>query len=242
MRSGGFRPGNSVWPRPWAHVRDGPEIVAGEGCRTQLGSRSNNLRVIALFRNDHGFVITNAFWVCRSLMQKILGGDIQRISQKVPEMMFKARSTPPCFLVLVCPALVALDIGLTLSDDAPAARIITVQTTQEATSALVSVTSLTAAFLSVSPATSENSTLLGAIRARGGRIILIDHAAEAAELSPEWSVLERPFTSADILACVPKLASTEACGLRRLIVGKPANEPGYMSVPRANSARPLTCF
>lgn len=151
-------------------------------------------------------------------------------------MMFTVRSTRPCYLVLVRPALVALDIGLTLSDEAPTARIITVQTTQEATSALMSVTSLTAAFLSVSPATSENSTLLGAIRARGGRIILIDHAAEAADLSPEWSVLDRPFTSADILACLPKSASTEALGLRRHIAVKPAIEPDYMSLPCANSA------
>ena len=39
-------------------------------------------------------------------------------------MMFTVRSTRPCYLVLVRPALVALDIGLTLSDEAPTARII----------------------------------------------------------------------------------------------------------------------
>jgi hypothetical protein len=169
-------------------------------------------------------------------MPKILRRDIQRISQEVLAMMFTARSTRPCFLVFVRPALVALDIGLTLSDDTPAARIITVQTTQEATSALLSVTSLTAAFLSVNPTTSENSTLLGAIRARGGRLILIDHAAAATDLSPDWSVLERPFSSADILACVPKPASTEVLGLRRHVAVKPALEPDYMSLPWANSA------
>jgi hypothetical protein len=81
---------------------------------------------------------------------------------------------------------VVVDLGLTQSDNAPAARIITAQTTQEATSALMFVTSLTAAFLSLNLTTSENSRLLGAIRARGGRIILIDHAAEAANLCPEW--------------------------------------------------------
>lgn len=154
-------------------------------------------------------------------------------------MIFTVRSTRPCYLVLVRPALVALDIGLTLSDEAPTARIITVQTTQEASAALMSVTSLAAAFLSVSPTTSAYGELLGSIRARGGRIILIDHAAEAAEaagLSPDWSVLERPFTSDDVLACLPKPDSKKAFGLHRCKLVKPAIEPEYMSLPWANSA------
>ena len=154
-------------------------------------------------------------------------------------MIFTVRSTRPCYLVLVRPALVALDIGLTLSDETPTARIITVQTAQEASAALASVTSLTAAFLSVSPTTSANRELLGSIRARGGQIILIDHAAEAAEaagLSPEWSVLERPFTSDDVLACLPKPGSKEpVCQHRRKLV-KPATEPECLCSPWANSA------
>ena len=154
-------------------------------------------------------------------------------------MIFAVRSTRPCYLVLVRPALVAFDIRLTLSDDAPAARIITVQTTQEAISALMSLSSLTAAFLSVSPTTSANNALLGSIRARGGRIILIDNAAEAAEaagLCPEWSVLERPFTSADILACLPKPDSKEPVCLHRRKLVKPATEPESLFSPWANSA------
>lgn len=126
-------------------------------------------------------------------MRKIPGGGNQNFCQEVLAMIFTLRTIRPCYLVLVNPALVAFDIQLTLSDDAPSARIIAVQTTQEASSALLSVTSLTAAFLSVSPTTSANSALMGSIRALSGRIILIDDVAKAADLWPVWSVLERPF-------------------------------------------------
>ena len=49
-------------------------------------------------------------------------------------------------------------------------------------------------------------------------------AAKAEGLWPEWSILERPFASADILACLPNPDSKETVGLYRRRLGKTAME------------------
>lgn len=109
-----------------------------------------------------------------------------------------------CYLVLIQPALVAMDIAQTLADHAPRADIIMAQTEAEALLALASKRTLAAAFIRMSPKTFERCDLSQRIHALGGQIILLGEAAEQATPGQGWRVLMRPFTSACVLTALQR--------------------------------------
>ena len=112
------------------------------------------------------------------------------------------------YLILVQPPLVSMDIALTLADHSPGAKIITARTAREAQQALSSQHSLVAAFLGMGPDAFAKGDLAPVIRALSAEVILIGEDAEDAGPGPEWSVLERPFTSDGVIAAL------ERCGTR----------------------------
>ena len=109
-----------------------------------------------------------------------------------------------CYLILVQPPLVSMDIALTLADYSPGAKIITARTAREAQQAVSCQHSLVAAFLGMGPMAYANGDLAPVIRALGAEVILIGEDAEDAGPGPEWSVLERPFTSDGVIAALER--------------------------------------
>ena len=77
---------------------------------------------------------------------------------------------PDChsYLVLVQPALVALDIATSIADHLPGANVIVVQSLADADEALLSVDTIAMAFLGLAPATIKARGLADVIRKRGG--------------------------------------------------------------------------
>ena len=107
--------------------------------------------------------------------------------------------TPISYLILVHPALVAMDIAATLTDHAPQARLICPDTEAEAVLALRSLQTLEAAFVHMAPLIFARTELAMLIGALGGRVILMGEAAEAAGAGPDYAVLPRPFCTDYVL-------------------------------------------
>lgn len=111
---------------------------------------------------------------------------------------------PDChsYLVLVQPALVALDIATSIADHLPGANVIVVQSLADADEALLSVDTIAMAFLGLAPATIKARGLADVIRKRGGVIVFIGDEAEEAAASADWTLLRRPFSSEGVLAAI----------------------------------------
>lgn len=106
------------------------------------------------------------------------------------------------YLVLVDPDLVADDIRLTITEADPAARVVVAHSAIEAAAALETVTCVNVAFIGLPPESPTAVTLAAAVRKRGGRLVFIGDEAEDLGSGPDWSVLERPFTTDCVLAAL----------------------------------------
>ena len=104
------------------------------------------------------------------------------------------------YLILLHPELVARDVALTISDQVPTANVIMARSPESAAQALDAVTTVAVAFLAMEPDAYVKSQLAEAIRARGGRAVLISDAAEAVGQGPDWIALARPFTTECVVA------------------------------------------
>ena len=98
--------------------------------------------------------------------------------------------------------VVAQDIALTVAEVASEARVLTAATTEEALRRLSDVERLAVAFVAEAPRDWPESPLAAAVAARGGRVVLIGEAAEAEGQRLGYDVLMRPFSTADVLACL----------------------------------------
>ncbi len=99
------------------------------------------------------------------------------------------------YLIVVQPELVARDIAMTVADYVPGATIILAPTAAAGVRELAAVDAVDVAFLGMDPDTFAHSDLGRAIRAKGGRAILLSDAADALGKGPHWTALIRPFTT-----------------------------------------------
>lgn len=120
--------------------------------------------------------------------------------------------TRRAYLVLVQPALVAMDIATTILDHVPGSNVIVVQSLADADRALISVDSFATAFLGLAPDTVRARDLAGAIRKRGGTIVFIGDEADEAGACADWTVLMRPFSTDGVVAEINrKLRHSDTC-------------------------------
>jgi hypothetical protein len=103
------------------------------------------------------------------------------------------------YLIVLRHVLVAQDIAMTISDTDPEARIVTAASEAEALPRLAGVDRLTVAFVGQAPRAYGESALARAVRARGGRVVLLGEEAEAEGAAMGYAVLVRPFATASIL-------------------------------------------
>jgi len=99
------------------------------------------------------------------------------------------------YLVVMQHVFIAKDLGMTIADHDPAAKLIIAATHAEAAAALHDVTHLELAFIADAPTQFVTSDLANAIRLRGGRIVLLGAAATPPDGAGLWAVLEMPFTT-----------------------------------------------
>lgn len=99
------------------------------------------------------------------------------------------------YLVVLSQPLVAQDLALTIAEHDRSANLIVASTQAEAEAALIMVARLEMAFVADAPSYFMTTPLAYAIRARGGRIVLLGQEAEMAGPTQEWNVLDQPFTT-----------------------------------------------
>ena len=113
--------------------------------------------------------------------------------------------------------LVAVDIGQAIADFVPRANIIIVQRASEAGEALKSVESIHVAFLGLAPDSEKGRHLADAVRARGGRLVLIGEEAEDQVPGRDWTLLERPFDTDAVLMAIKGVPNARSGAASRLI-------------------------
>ncbi|SDE62240.1 hypothetical protein SAMN04488105_105319 [Salipiger thiooxidans] len=112
------------------------------------------------------------------------------------DRMFPALS----FLVFVHDPVVAEDIASTLEESHPGARIVLPANEAAALAALDEHPQITLAVMSMSPEAAQASALGSALAARQARVVLMGFEAEERGESAGFTVLHRPFRTADLLA------------------------------------------
>jgi len=103
------------------------------------------------------------------------------------------------YIILVSETLVAQDIAQTIADFDPAAHVILVTNPAEIETALADVGSLSVAFIAGNPHSFVGSPVEQAIRARGGRTVLLGVEAETTGPTADFDVLAQPFDTDAVL-------------------------------------------
>lgn len=104
------------------------------------------------------------------------------------------------YLVVLNQPLVAQDMVLTLADHDPQAEIALFETPEAALERVGSMGAVEVAFIAADPEDAAATALLAALADRAARIVLMGDRAEEKAASLPWTVLHRPFTSADVIS------------------------------------------
>lgn len=103
------------------------------------------------------------------------------------------------YLIVLRHVLVAQDIAMTVAEFDPAARVITAATGPEALPQIEDVDRIAVAFVGKGPGAFRASPLARAVAERGGRVVLMGEEAEAEGEAQGFRVLERPFSTGNIM-------------------------------------------
>ena len=106
---------------------------------------------------------------------------------------------PRTYLIVMQQVLIAQDLALTIADHDPRANVIVASTPAEAEAALAPVAHVVIAFVADAPSLFQESTLARTITARGGRVVLLGDEAEDIGPTPQWGVLDQPFSTDAVL-------------------------------------------
>lgn len=104
------------------------------------------------------------------------------------------------YLIVLKEPIVAQDMALTLADHDPQADIMTCDTTGMALERIAPLAAVEAAFVAADPDDAEAAALFEALTDRAARIVLMGDRAEEKAATLPWTVLQRPFTSADVIS------------------------------------------
>jgi len=108
---------------------------------------------------------------------------------------------PPsgAYVIVLRDYLVSQDLAETVAEYAPGAEVILHHTPAAAAAAVTSLEKIEVAFVEQEPEAFAASGLARLIDARGGRVVLMGSAAEAAGAKNGWPVLHRPFALQQVL-------------------------------------------
>jgi len=106
----------------------------------------------------------------------------------------------PAYVIVMREALISQDLSLTIADHDPGARVVFAANLRDAETVVAGLTHIVMAFIIEGPKQFLQSDLSRAIRARGGRVVLLGDDAEEVGPTPDWDVLYRPFSTDEVLA------------------------------------------